>query len=180
MNSLFFIANLIGYARIICLCIALYFSNFTKTFLQYYFCSYFLDAIDGPVARLLNGESKWGHTLDMVTDRVSSAALLSLLGNRWLFFLILDISAHWVHFSSSLQNGESHKNIKDNFILQWYYKRTNLFLLCFTNEAYLVGCFLVQRGYEIPYLYLLFPCFALKQSISFIHLVRGCLRLSEI
>jgi CDP-diacylglycerol--inositol 3-phosphatidyltransferase len=180
MTSLFYIANIIGYVRVACLLTATYYSDITTPFLNFYFASYALDAVDGPVARALGGESILGHTLDMVTDRASSAVLLALLGREWLFFLILDISAHWVHFSSSLQTHESHKQVNDNFLLNWYYQRTNLFLLCLTNESYLIGCFLIKRGIPIPYLNILYPCFLLKQSISLIHLVRGCLKLSKI
>ena len=180
MSSLFYVANLIGYLRIFCLFIATYYSELTTTFLYFYFASYALDAVDGPVARALGGESKLGHSLDMVTDRASSAVLLALLGKEWLFYLMLDISAHWIHFSSSLQSNEYHKQVKDNFLLEWYYKRTNLFMLCLTNESYLIGCFLNNRGISIPYLNILYPCFILKQSISVIHLVRGCFKLSQI
>jgi CDP-diacylglycerol--inositol 3-phosphatidyltransferase len=183
MSSFFFVANFIGYLRVICLLFAASLSNNTETFLAFYVVSYALDAIDGPVARAISGTSKLGSVLDMVTDRASTAILLALLQDpAWLLLLILDVSAHWIHTSASLISGKSsHKDTKDA-ILQWYYKRSNLFTVCLFSEAFLCGCFLLKRGVNVPLelIVLSSPAFFLKQSISFVHLWRGSQYLASL
>lgn len=181
MSSLFYLANLIGYFRVLALLIATFYSEDTIKFLIFYFISYALDAVDGPVARAFNGTSKLGSVLDMVTDRASTAVLLALLKDPpWLFALVLDISSHWFHTSASLMKGEkTHKQAQDK-ILQWYYERENLFVVCFLNEAFLCSYFLISRGYNFPIeiVMTLCPAFLLKQAISVLHLVRAIQSLS--
>lgn len=172
---------MIGYLRVLCLLCACALSANTSLFLAFYVISYALDAVDGPVARALKGTSRFGAVLDMVTDRASTAVLLALLGDLWLLLLILDVSAHWIHMSASLIRGESHKETKDA-ILKWYYKRSNLFIVCLFSEAFICGCFLLKRGIDIPLeiIVLTSPAFFLKQTISVVHLWRGSQELASL
>ena len=183
MTTFLYVANLIGYLRVACLLLAALFSESATTFIYFYVASYALDALDGPVARALDGTSRLGAVLDMVTDRASTAVLLALLQEpQWMIALILDISAHWFHSAASMALGEStHKEPKDA-ILKWYYKRTNLFMVCFMSEAFLCGCFLIKRGVAVPVELLMTaaPAFILKQAISLVHLVRGSQTLAAI
>jgi CDP-diacylglycerol--inositol 3-phosphatidyltransferase len=149
--------------------------------------SYILDAIDGPLARYRNETSKFGAVLDMVTDRVSTAVLLALLSKDYPIFLavlILDISAHWTHmFASCMLHNRSHKEPKDK-ILKWYYKRHNLFAVCFLSELFLCSLYVHQNISEVyvhPLLmFSTLPVFVLKQVLSLIHLVRGSQELVNL
>ena len=83
--------------------------------------------------------------------------------------------------SASLIRGESHKETKDA-ILKWYYKRSNLFIVCLFSEAFICGCFLLKRGIDIPLeiIVLTSPAFFLKQTISVVHLWRGSQELASL
>lgn len=75
LKELFYVANIIDYARIL----TLYWAVKGTTggeFAGYYAVSYLLDAIDGYAARALNQESRLGYYLDMVIDRASSCICL--------------------------------------------------------------------------------------------------------
>jgi len=101
--------NLIGYVRVISGLAAFYyaFNNETfSTFVYLYMFSYALDALDGVAARRFKQESTFGAVLDMVTDRICTAGLLSVMvwvycGNTlyqtiavWL--IMLDVGSHWL------------------------------------------------------------------------------------
>jgi phosphatidylglycerophosphate synthase len=99
-----YVPNLIGYARILANATAfgVAFTN-KDLFVTLYFISFVCDELDGRFARMLNQTSTFGAVLDMVTDRVSTAALLVLLTHfykAWyglfLGLLALDISSHWL------------------------------------------------------------------------------------
>lgn len=111
-----FIPNLIGYGRVILLFVAVV-TAFTHpiTTLICYGLSQALDGIDGMAARKFNQSSDFGAVLDMVTDRVSDAIILAILGAlypkyAWLFFgdIALDIGSHWYQMYSTLASGEKH------------------------------------------------------------------------
>lgn len=74
LKEVFYVANIIDYARVVLLVLAAQCSGYQ--FAAYYSLSYLLDAIDGPVARALGQESKLGYYLDMVIDRISSCMCL--------------------------------------------------------------------------------------------------------
>jgi CDP-diacylglycerol--inositol 3-phosphatidyltransferase len=150
-NVWLFVPNLIGYARIAVLSFALYLSprpSSSASFFFLYFLTVALDAVDGPAARALAQESRFGAVLDMVTDRVSTAALLALiaadfsragqhaLATTALGLLSLDVGAHWVQSAAAGAIGaRSHKSLPaEPALLQWYYKRTNLFFVCLLSE----------------------------------------------
>jgi len=121
-----------------------------------YFLSAFLDAFDGMAARAFNQESKVGGLLDMLTDRVGTAALIMGLCSfgrykslvAWFQCIVcLDIVAHWAHLhQSNLQGGRHHKaiNLEESPILFFYYKRPVLFLFCAANELVFVCMFLMN------------------------------------
>ena len=165
-NVWLFVPNLIGYARFLFLLWSLYHvlrAESTHLFLALYAASYLLDAADGPAARSLQQTSRFGAVLDMVTDRVSTAVLLAALAHEsvaspsralrpwapaWLGLLVLDIAAHWVQMYATLALGAaSHKALPDEpALLTWYYRRTNLFVVCLLSETHLVTAFTLSRG----------------------------------
>ena len=165
-NVWLFVPNLIGYARFLFLLWSLFHvlrAESTHLFLALYAASYLLDAADGPAARILQQTSRFGAVLDMVTDRVSTAVLLAALAHEsvvssapalrawapaWLGLLVLDIAAHWVQMYAALALGAaSHKALPDEpALLTWYYRRTNLFIVCLLSETHLVTAFTLSRG----------------------------------
>ena len=78
-----YIPNLIGYARIICALMAFGMSSISVYMtLVLYFLSFACDELDGRVARLLGQQSTMGAVLDMVTDRVATCGLVTVLYGR--------------------------------------------------------------------------------------------------
>jgi CDP-diacylglycerol--inositol 3-phosphatidyltransferase len=156
-----FVPNLIGYARFVLLLVSIFYVldiSSTPFFLALYAASYLLDAADGPAARSLQQTSKFGAVLDMVTDRVSTAVLLAALAHEaalkawapaWLGLLVLDIAAHWVQmYAGGLLGAASHKALPNEpALLTWYYRRTNLFIVCLLSETHLVTAFTLSRGF---------------------------------
>ncbi|UPR02745.1 phosphatidylinositol synthase [Chloropicon primus] len=127
-----YIPNIIGYLRIICttISIALAFTH-PRSMLFFYFISFVFDELDGRFARLFSQQSTFGAVLDMVTDRLSTAALLCILGVLYpgmaqIFILLqaLDIASHWCHmYASLLSGGTSHKELSNhhNWLVRSYY-----------------------------------------------------------
>jgi CDP-diacylglycerol--inositol 3-phosphatidyltransferase len=98
-----FVIFSLGYARILCtvFAFAVAFSH-PDLFALFYSIGQGLDGIDGITARAFNQCSRFGALLDMLTDRMSTAALLIVLShlyaNQWAFFtflIVLDIVSHW-------------------------------------------------------------------------------------
>jgi len=136
-DVLFYVPNLIGYARVLCSC-----SSFVIMILSsggnwwilatvLYVASFAGDLFDGMAARALRQTSEYGGLLDMVTDRCSTTGLLYVLDgeySRWsnhddgdvsssaswrllfLFLIILDISSHWCQMFSSSSLKDHHKS----------------------------------------------------------------------
>lgn len=159
----FYVPNLIGYFRLASFGSALYFATrpgYSGLFFWLYFLSYALDAVDGPAARYLKQESRFGAVLDMVVDRVCTAALLALLACDYaragshgaasgaLALLVLDVGAHWVQSAATgALQAASHKALPNEpALLSWYYKRVNLFLVCLGSETHLAVIFLLARA----------------------------------
>jgi len=127
-----YIPNIIGYLRIICttVAIALAFSH-PGSMLVFYFVSFVFDELDGRFARLFSQQSTFGAVLDMVTDRLSTAALLGILGVLYpsmaqvcILLQALDIASHWCHMYASLvSGGTSHKELSNhhNWLVRSYY-----------------------------------------------------------
>jgi CDP-diacylglycerol--inositol 3-phosphatidyltransferase len=127
-----YIPNIIGYLRIICstVAIALAFTH-PRIMLVSYFFSFVCDELDGRFARLYGQQSTYGAVLDMVTDRLSTAALLGILAVLYpsiaqvcLLLTALDIASHWCHMHASLvSGGTSHKVLSNhhNWLVRSYY-----------------------------------------------------------
>ncbi len=107
-NVFLFVPNLIGYARVILAASSLFFMSYhPKACTALYGISCLLDAVDGQAARALGQTSKFGAVLDMVTDRCTTACLLSFLSSaypKWAllfqFLIVLDFSSHYIHMYS--------------------------------------------------------------------------------
>jgi len=176
-----YIPNIISYIRVVILIAAIFYSNEIYKFFLLYSISFALDAVDGPVARVLNQTTNFGAVLDMVTDRISTAILFSLLkGPIWLSCMSLDISSHWIHWSASLYYRNNHKQNK-NSLLKWYYYRPNLFTVCLLSELYVCLTLLQRHGiYLIQYKEVFLPVFLIKQIISGVQLYEGCKSIVEV
>eukprot|EP00127_Corallochytrium_limacisporum_P002476 Clim_evm33s128 gene=Clim_evmTU33s128 len=161
-DVMLFIPNVIGYFRLILLMLSVSyaFSDATKTF-WFYFWGALLDMTDGYAARKFGQSSKLGAVLDMVTDRVAfclMTCVVASLVKDWeetgwwwstLCYVIagIDLCSHWFHTSASLYASEqSHKATGDdkNWMLNAYYSnRALLAFLCFGNEAFFAGLYIM-------------------------------------
>ncbi|CAM6046902.1 unnamed protein product [Sphagnum compactum] len=148
-----YVPNLIGYARILANATAfgVAFTN-KDLFVTLYFISFVCDELDGRFARMLNQTSTFGAVLDMVTDRVSTAALLVLLTHfykAWyglfLGLLALDISSHWLQmYSTFLSSKTSHKDMGDS--------KSTLLRLYYHNRYFMGYCCIGAEVLMIPLL----------------------------
>ncbi len=185
-----------GYGRVVSTVIA-----FTICFTRIEWAAFFyllgqgLDAVDGTVARKFDQCSKFGAVLDMLTDRMSTAVLLIVLGQLydgyWGVFaslIVLDIVSHWYQMQcKSLQKKKSHKGSK-NQILNFYYTGFSpkwpyvLLIACSGNEFFLVACYVLKftsgpalawaGGIELVKLiwWLNLPIFIFKQAMNIVQL----------
>ena len=78
-----------------------YFLTDWKYTIQFYLAAFGGDVVDGFVARLFDQSSSYGGSLDMVTDRLSTAGFLFMLSHlypRHTFYLnllmCLDVGSH--------------------------------------------------------------------------------------
>eukprot|EP00249_Psilotum_nudum_P017631 c26417_g1_i2 orf=276-941(+) len=166
-----YVPNLIGYARIICN-IAAFNVCFTKKklFMGLYFISFVCDELDGRFARLLNQTSTFGAVLDMVTDRVSTAALLVVLSHCYrscfglfLGLLALDIASHWIQmYSSFLASKTSHKDVSDS--------KSRLLRVYYQHRLFMGFCCV---GAEV--IYLIFYVLAEEQRDGVIEVVKAAI-----
>lgn len=154
-NIYFFIPNLIGYIRILLVIWAFYYCfEQHYLFIALYSVSQLLDVFDGYTARYFRQATRYGGILDMVTDRVSIAALLIVLTKIYpaysllfIMLVILDIISHFFHiYSSLLQGKQSHKIIAldQHWLLRRYHARRILFTLCLGHEAYLLLLYILR------------------------------------
>ena len=154
----FFVPNLIGYLRVICTFLSLYLgednlstggSNW-GTVVVLYLMSFVGDLFDGMAARRFNQSSTYGAVLDMLTDRITTAGMLVLLGwmypqfRLWYFgVLALDIVSHWLQMYSSVLCNVHHKSEESNaerfFLVRWFYGNYPFFgYLCVGAELFYV------------------------------------------
>lgn len=153
---LVYIPNLIGYARVALTIVALAVAHSTPNVtLALYLCSFVLDELDGRAARAFNQSSTFGAVLDMVTDRLSTAGLLFVVGTvvaqtggAWhrrslpLALLWLDLASHWYHCQASAMAGSHHKVrfAQARGLLAFYYnKRIFMGALCIGAEVAVVA-----------------------------------------
>ncbi|KAJ0979331.1 hypothetical protein J5N97_014805 [Dioscorea zingiberensis] len=193
-----YIPNIIGYIRVIMniVAFALSFSN-KRLFAILYFVSFVCDGLDGWFARKFNQVSTFGAVLDMVTDRVSTACLLTILsqiyrpGLIFLALLGLDIASHWLQMYSTFLSGKSsHKDVKDagNWLLRAYYgHRFFMAFCCVACEVLYIILFLLADGhsesvitvsmnalkhgslFSLPFAVSLFGC-VIKQAVNVIQM----------
>jgi phosphatidylglycerophosphate synthase len=127
-----FFPQFIGYVRMVALLAGFYFIHKRpEVFVLCYCLSFGLDVLDGPVARAFGQASRFGAALDMLTDKMSTPALLIELAVLYPTFrdalrvcLLLDIISHYFLLQNTLLSGRtSHKNIKSdqNYILRMFY-----------------------------------------------------------
>jgi len=77
------------------------------------------------VARAYGQKSKLGATLDMVTDRISTAGLLCVFSGfyrEWstafVYLIMLDVGSHWLQTHSAFLvdvKSDNHKNLEEKF-----------------------------------------------------------------
>ncbi|KAG6480523.1 hypothetical protein ZIOFF_057107 [Zingiber officinale] len=186
------VAGVPGYIRVILNCVAFSVCYSQKSLSAIlYVTSFVCDALDGWFARRLNQVSTFGAVLDMVTDRVSTACLLSVLsqlyrpGLIFLALLGLDIASHWLQMYSvlprldrgpSLHVGDScsflsgktsHKDVKDSS--SW------LFKLYYRNRMFMAFCCV---GSEV--LYIILYLLADEKSESLITVYLNAIRTNTL
>lgn len=195
-NVFLFVPNLIGYSRIILAGFSMhYMPDHPKACMLLYTVSCLLDAVDGHAARALGQTSKFGAVLDMVTDRCTTACLLTYLTSAYprfaLFFqflIALDFSSHYMHMYSSLATGSrSHKTVTSDvsrILWRYYNDSTTLFLVCAGNELFFVALYLMKwatssiglggmfgdLSWAAVLALVTFPVFALKNVINVVQL----------
>nr|XP_024369466.1 probable CDP-diacylglycerol--inositol 3-phosphatidyltransferase 2 isoform X4 [Physcomitrium patens] len=152
-----YIPNIIGYARIIAN-VAAFGVAFTnkKLFAILYFASFVCDELDGRFARMFNQKSTFGAVLDMVTDRVSTAALLVLL----------------THFyNTHLSSKASHKDMGDSksTLLRLYYQHRYFMGYCAIGAEVARHAVAERTVYGIV-LVIALPGCAIKQLVNLVQM----------
>lgn len=179
-----YVPNVVGYARIILTCFAFSDWRAPTRFFWFYYFGFALDAIDGLAARVLNQSSVFGAQLDMITDRCATGALLTLLATLYpayapLFvgLIFLDGYSHWLQMLAGFVKGDtSHKTAGRGYLLNLYYWRPVLTVVCSLNEMAFLMLYLrkfdIRGPAFLPFsavnavLYASAPVAALKQIIS--------------
>mmetsp|Transcript_20156 Transcript_20156/g.51117 ORF Transcript_20156/g.51117 Transcript_20156/m.51117 type:complete len:218 (-) Transcript_20156:287-940(-) len=144
--------NIVGYIRVVLTCVSFALFRQPTIFSILYAISFLLDALDGQLARSFNQCSKFGAVLDMVTDRFSTAGLVTILALLlpeqaiWFMLLnVLDFRSHWLRmYSSLLQGNASHKASKTfPYLLTMYYdNRIVLGGVCCAQEFFYIFLYL--------------------------------------
>lgn len=191
-----FVPNLIGYARIgLAVCAFEFLKDRPVAFTLTYLTSALLDAVDGHVARLLNQSSTFGAVLDMVTDRASTASLLTLLASidKQLTPLMqlagaVDLASHYAQMYASVAVGsQSHKAGRAlqsaPRLLQIYYgQKSVLFALCAGEQIFLLSLLFLFSNYSftingIDIITMImrasFPLFMLKQLMNVLQMLNA-------
>jgi len=188
-----FVPNLIGYGRIVFAFIgfAFAYSNWTM-FLACYATSQLLDAFDGMAARHFGQCSRFGAVLDMVTDRFSSAMLLTFLSHLYVQYYmlfvalaVLDFVSHWAQMYATLLCGEtSHKDTQGAHPLMrlYYTSKMALFWTCVSQENVYLSLYAMHFLASGSTAYTFFkgvlvvstPLCAFKQVVNVIQLKNAC------
>lgn len=199
-NILLYVPNIMDYLRIAAVAYSFYIANTNPNiFLALYFIAFVLDMFDGMAARYFNQKSKYGATLDMIIDRISTSGLLMVLSNFYpeqsyyfIFLMMLDIGSHWLQTHSAFMDpaikNENHKNLEEKFwVLNFYYKnRLGMGLVCLGAEVYLLLLYylhfdktLLSNGCFKLSLYVNGSIYALKQFISVIQVISASQRIAR-
>ncbi|KAL9641957.1 hypothetical protein ABK040_004014 [Willaertia magna] len=197
-----YIPNIIGYLRVTLSLLSFFlYETYPKLVLIMYTLSFLLDGLDGIAARHYNQCSRFGAVLDMVTDRFSTAALITILCKFYpnyifLFILlnILDFISHWIRMYVGLVLGNtSHKDVDWNrsYLLALYYtNKLFMAILCVGNELFYIYLYALYfyndllnpnktiLGFIIFYI-LLVPTWGGKQVMNFIQMYQSANELVE-
>ena len=191
-------ANIMDYFRIIAAMYAFYVSKKDPIcFIICYFISFILDAFDGMVARAAHQTSKLGATLDMVTDRISTAGLLAVLSGFYpdystyfVYLIMLDVGSHWLQthsgFLVNIKN-DNHKNLGEKFfLLRLYYTNRNVLgVVCLGAEVFLLLLYFnhfypkfLENPFFLGFFYVNFSIYVFKQIISIIQIFGASSRIA--
>ncbi len=199
LQVLCYYANIIDYFRVISAMYAFYIAKERPIiFVVCYFISFILDAFDGKAARAAGQTSKLGATLDMVTDRISTAGLLAILSGFYerysiifVYLIMLDVGSHWLQTHSGFLvnvNNDNHKNLGEKFfLLKLYYTNRNVLgIVCFGAELFLLLSYLnhfYPKLMNNQIYHILFCCsfaiYIFKQIVSFIQIFGAGSRIAE-
>ena len=191
-------ANIMDYFRVVSSMFAFYISKKNPVlFVICYFISFILDAFDGMVARAHNQTSKLGATLDMVTDRISTAGLLAVLSGFYseystifVYLIMLDVGSHWLQTHSGFLvnvKNDNHKNLGEKFfLLKLYYTNRNVLgIVCLGAEVFLLLLYfnhfypkLMENQCYRYFFYVNFVIYAFKQLISIIQIFGASSRIA--
>ena len=198
MQVLCYYANLMDYLRVVLSMCAFYNAkDRPDIFIVCYFSSFLLDEFDGIVARQNHQVSKLGATLDMITDRISTAGLLAILSGFYdqykiyfVYLIMLDVGSHWLQTHSALIvdiKSDNHKNLDEKFfLLRLYY--TNKYVLdivCYGAEIFLLLLYfnhfypdLILNKIYLVFYYICFAIYAFKQLISILQILGASQRIA--
>ena len=195
LKVLFYIPNIVGYVRILLLLVSFYvMQSHPKVTIVLYLSSWFLDAVDGYAARCYNQSSKFGWVLDLVTDKMATACLITCLTkfySEYMFlfqmWLIIDIYAHWMYqIAMALSGKTSHKGVGSEvpILVRFFYQsRTSLFIICSASEIFFATLYLryfFDNFIVNGVLYFTLPIMLFKTTISLMHLKQAVKILSQI
>jgi len=192
-------ANIMDYFRVVAAMYAFYKAKDSPVvFVICYFISFILDAFDGMAARAAKQTSKLGATLDMVTDRISTAGLLAVLSGFYekysvvfVYLIMLDVGSHWLQTHSGFLvdvKNDNHKNLGEKFfLLKLYYTNRNVLgIVCLGAEVFLLLLYFNHFYPELMlnkiYLYFFYANFAIyvfKQIISIIQIFGASARIAD-
>ena len=166
-------------------------------FIICYFISFILDAFDGMVARAAHQTSKLGATLDMVTDRISTAGLLAVLSGFYpdystyfVYLIMLDVGSHWLQTHSGFLvnvKNDNHKNLGEKFfLLRLYYTNRNVLgVVCLGAEVFLLLLYFnhfypkfLENPFFLGFFYVNFAIYVFKQIISIIQIFGASSRIA--
>ena len=192
-------ANIMDYFRVVAAMYAFYKAKDSPVvFVICYFISFILDAFDGMAARAAKQTSKLGATLDMVTDRISTAGLLAVLSGFYekysvvfVYLIMLDVGSHWLQTHSGFLvdvKNDNHKNLGEKFfLLKLYYTNRNVLgIVCLGAEVFLLLLYfnhfypeLMLNKIYLYFFYVNFAIYALKQFISIIQILGASGRIAN-
>ena len=195
---LLYYANIMDYFRVIAAMYAFYISKTDPIcFIICYFISFILDAFDGMAARAAHQTSKLGATLDMVTDRISTAGLLAVLSGFYpeystvfVYLIMLDVGSHWLQTHSGFLvnvKNDNHKNLGEKFfLLKLYYTNRNVLgIVCLGAEVFLLLLYFkhfypkfMENQLFAYFFYANFVIYVFKQIISVIQIFGASSRIA--
>jgi CDP-diacylglycerol--inositol 3-phosphatidyltransferase len=151
------------------------------------------------VARAKKQTSRLGATLDMVTDRISTAGLLAILSGfyerysiAFVYLIMLDVGSHWLQTHSGFRvnvNNDNHKNLGEKFfLLKLYYTNRNVLgIVCLGAEVFLLMLYfnhfypkLMECQIYLGFFYANFAIYVFKQFISVIQIFGASSRIADL